>query len=510
MAAAGNASGRWLQLDATRRGFIRRCEIYASYTLPKLCLPDGYDQNNSELSHDFQAVGAQAVNHLANKIMLAGFAPSRPFFVMDATPAVQSEIDALGVDATEVSAMLAKGEKAAVKELDRLALRPKLYEVIKHLVVIGNVLLCLEDDTARVIGIKKYAVRRSASGQILEIMIIDKVLFDELDPAVQDTVSAYANFPGDREVTLYKWIKRNKRGDFLMEQWVDTYKLPKEFNGKWPEDKLPYRVLTWDLSDDAHYGTGLVEDYKGDFAGLSTLSKSQVIGAVLASEFRWLVNPAGLTSVDDFASSENGAAIPGSDGDITLIESSKSHDLQLTLNMSAEYVTRIGRGFLLGSTMVRQAERVTQEEIRLIANELETSLGGAYSRIAVDLQRPMARWLMARVGIGVDGSGFDITIVTGLEALSRTGDLENLKLWLADMAAISALPPNLQATLKMRPLAQAFAAPRRVDVSAYLKSDEEIAADQAAARKAEQETMAAQAGANIAENVASQPQGQPA
>jgi hypothetical protein len=513
MAFAGNASGRWNQLDALRRGFITRCELYASYTLPKLCLPDGYDQNSSELSHDFQAVGAQSVNHLANKIMLAGFAPSRPFFRLDATPAVEAEIKELGAAVEDIAALLAKGEKAAVKELDGMAMRPKLYEVIKHLIVIGNVLLCLEKDTARVIGIKKYCVRRSASGKLLELMIADKVLFDELEPAVQDTVRRFANYPDDRVVTLYRWIKRNAVGDYEMEQWVDTYKLPKQFSGKWPEEKLPYRVLTWDLSDDAHYGTGLVEDYKGDFAGLSTLSKAQVIGAVLASEFRWLCNPAGLTKPEDLESSENGAVIPGAVGDITLIESSKSQDLQVTLNMSAEYVTRIGRGFLLGTAMVRDAERVTAEEIRMQANELETSLGGAYSRIAVDLQLPMARWLMAMIGLGTNDKQFRISIVTGLEALSRTGDLEDLKLWLADLAALAGLPPTLLAAMKFRPLAQALAAPRRVDTSAYLKSDEELAAEQAAARSAEQETMAAQAGNDIAVNAASNappPQGTPA
>lgn len=493
-------------MDGTRQGFLRRCEEYASYTLPKLCLPSGYDQNSSELTHDYQAVGAQSVNHLANKIMLALFAPSRPFFRLDADEATQAEIDKIGIAPEEVTAMLAKGEKDAVKALDRMALRPKLYEAIKHLIVIGNVLLCLDgDETARVVGLKKYCVRRSQSGKLLELLIADKVQFDELEPAVQAALRTHTHYQDDHEVTLFKWIKRNPVGDYELTQWVDQYRLPKAFEGKWPEKTLPYRVLTWDLSDDAHYGTGLVEDYKGDFSGLSTLTKAQVIGAVLASEFRWLVNPAGMTKPEDFMESENGAAIPGMKDDVTLVQSGKAGDLQITMNMAGEYVTRIGRGFLLGSQITRDAERVTAEEIRMVANELETALGGAYSRLAVDFQLPLAYWLMAIIKLGVDGSGFTPSIVTGLEALSRSGDLEELKLWLADMAGLANLPPALLQRLNLAAISKDLAAPRRIEVSAYLKSEEQMQAEAQQAAQQQTQMVAEEAGINAAAQEAAAP-----
>lgn len=507
MAFAGNAPGRWSQLEGVRRGLIRRCEDYAAYTLPKLCLPDRFDQNNQELSHDYQAVGAQSVNHLANKIMLALFAPSRPFFRLDATTAMTQQIANMGVPESKIANMLAQGEKEAVKQLDKLALRPKLYEAIKHLIVIGNVLLCLDDGSMRVVGIKKYAVRRSLTGKLLELMIADKVMFDELEPDVQEHARRYMNPQEDREVTLYKWIKRNAVGDYEMTQWVDNFQLPKIFNGKWPESKLPYRVLTWDLADGQHYGTGLVEDYAPDFAGLSTLSKAQVMGAVLASEFRWLVNPAGMTKPEDFENSQNGAAIPGQEGDVTLVQSGKAGDLQITMNMAAEYVNRIGRGFLLGSTIVRDAERVTAEEIRMVANELETALGGAYSRMAVDFQIPLAVWLLEDVGLGIDGTQFEPTVVTGLDALSRIGDLEELKLWLVDMAGLATLPPALQARLHLDEIAADLATPRRINIAKYLKTDTQIETEQANAREVEAESMATEAGINAAAEIATQPQG---
>lgn len=511
MAYAGNASGRWEQMQSLRRGFLNRCEKYAAFTIPKLCLPIGYSQNSNELNHDFQAVGAQAVNHLANKIVLALFAPSRPFFRLDPSVALKKQMAELGADDTKLTEMLAQGEKEAISELDRANMRPKLYEAVKHVIVTGNALLVLADQP-RVIGIKNYAVRRSMSGEVLEIMLADRMLFDELDPAVQSVCSKWVGSANHdaREVTLFRWVKRQPDGTYFETQWVDQNQLPVEFTGHYPADRLPFRVLTWDLSDDAHYGTGLVEDYQGDFAGLSMLSKAQIMGAVLASEFRWLVNPAGMTRPEDFETSENGAAIPGGKDDVSIIQSNKSGDLQIANSIGQEYITRIGRGFLLGSSVTRDAERVTAEEIRMQAQELETSLGGAYSRLAVDFQIPIAYWLMDRIGFGLGDDRVQPSIVTGLEALSRSGDLDDLKLWLQDMAALQSFPPELIQRLNLDQIASAFAAARRIKVNTFLKSDQQVQAELAQARANSVNQQAQEQGVQVAGEIAkSSAQGKP-
>lgn len=503
MTHAKKASARWGQLDGKRRGFITRCERYAELTLPKLCTPSGYNQNSQELSHDYQSVGAQAVNHLANKLMLALFAPSRPFFRLDPSIKMLAEMEELGVNKNDLASMLAQGEKAAVRSLDRMALRPKLYEAVKNLIVLGNVLLELQEDTARVIGIKRYCTRRSSSGKLLELLIMDTVEYNELEENVRDECHRKGFRPRkDEEVQHYRWIRLQPSGDYKMTQAVNTVDLSEEFDGKWSEQAMPYRVLTWDLGDDANYGTGLVEDYKGDFAGLSMLSTAQIQAAILSSEFRWLVNPGGHTKPEDFRDSENGAAIPGVQGDVSLVQSGKSADLQVIQSVGQDYIARIGRGFLLGSVITRDAERVTAEEIRMQAQELETSLGGAYSRLAVDFQMPMAYWLLDIIKMSIAGSDIKPSIVTGMDALSRGGDLENMKLFLADCAALGAIPEIILARMKIDAVVTAFATGRGLGPGDYIKSEGEVAQEQQAMRDQEQQAMAAQAGANAGEAIA--------
>lgn len=493
MARTSTAGRRWTELHGIRNGFIKRCEGFASLTIRKLCLPEGYDQYSSDLQHDWQSVGAQSVNHLSNKLMLALFAPSRPFFRLDPSAAVKAQVAEAGADLTELTETLSVAEADAVRELDQSASRPKLYETLKHLVVTGNCLMVLQEPGMRIVGIKHYVVKRDVEGRVLEIILRDCVKYDELDVAVQAELFIH-NYLPDTKCELFKWIRRQPNGKYTLDTFVGDQQLSDKFSGSWPEDKLPYRALTWDLADDSDYGTGLVEDYAGDFQALSAMSQATVEAAILASEFRWLVNPAGQTKVEDIVNSRNGQALPGVQGDVSIIQSEAANNLSVLQNVASDYIQRIGRGFLLGSQITRQAERVTAVEIRMQAEELETSLGGAYSRLAVDMQTPICLWLLKRINLRFKNTELTPVIVTGLDALSRSGDLDNLKMALADLAAVASLPPALQNLLKLRAVANLVFAARGVKVSGILKSDDELAAEQRAQQDAQLQAEAMSAG----------------
>jgi head-to-tail connecting protein len=500
-------AGRWGELDNDRKSFLGRCEKYSAFTIPKICPPDGYNQNGDELQHDYQSLGAQAVNHLANKLMLALFAPSRPFFRLDPTAKLAAQMDGAKMSRDDIASELAQAEKDAVNELDKRALRPKLYNSLKHLIITGNALIILGKDSMRVLGIKNYVVKRGVDGEVLEGIVKEMVNFQSLEGDVVAEVQRRLNQDtiGDAKgmVAMYKWIRKCGEHKYEMDTWIDDVKLSTKYAGKYNEKNLPFRFITWDLESNSDYGTGLVEDYTGDFASLSILSQATVQAAILASEFRWLVNPAGQTSATDFEKSQNGAALSGVAGDVVLVQSGKANDLQVNIQIARDYINRIGSGFLLQSAVTRQAERVTAEEIRMTAEELESSLGGAYSRIAVDVQVPMAYWLMKLRNRPIAGTDIEPTIVTGLAALSRAGDRDNLVLFLQDVAMLSQVQPAMQARMRVGAIQAAFAAARGLMASQYLLSDAEFAAQQAAAQQQNLQQTADEAVVNAgAENAA--------
>ncbi len=480
------AQAAWEAGALTKQPLLTRCEKYAAFTLPTICTPPGYTEQSQELQTDFQSVGAQSVNNLANKLMLALFAPSRPFFRLDIPNDLAQQ---LGISEDDLAGALSLAEKRCVRRLDQMGVRPKLYEAMKHLIVTGNCLLILGKKGGtpmRVLGLKRFTVKRSMSGKVIEIVIHEKVRFDELDKEVQDALQKehpqrYGMMdpldPGTcGEVSYFKWIRWDGK-HYMVTTHVDECELGDDFKAKYTEDTLPYRAITWELHDDNNYGTGLVEQCAGDFAALSALSEAEVTGAILASEFRWLVNPAGMTKATDLEDSENGAALPGVKDDIIPLISGTGANMQFIDMVSTKYVNRLGRTFLLGSSVIRNADRVTAEEVRLQAQELETSLGGVYSRLAIDFQLPISYWLIKMEGVELQGTAVEPTVITGLDALSRNADLENLKACLQDMAIIAGMSPQAQFVLKMDAIATAIFAGRGVDASQFVKSQDEQQAE---------------------------------
>lgn len=503
------AASRWTELDGQRRSLLNRWEAYSIYTLPYVCPDENYQQNTDEMTHDFQAVGAQAVNSLANKIMLALFAPSRPFFKLDPDDDTKKQLMQVGIDPDALKDVLASKELDSVKLLDSKNIRPPMFEVVKSLIVTGNSLMNLDEDITYT-RVRDYVVKRDYYGKVCEIMTRVCLKFEQLTKDVQDSVKAVNphRYQPDTAVQVFKWYCVDDSGKFMeMTYWVDDSKLDdSKYMGRWKREECPARPLTWALTSGADYGTGLVEEYAGDFAALSTMSTSFVQGSVLASEFRWLANPAGQTQPEDLRDSSNGAVVPGVKGDIELISAGQGmgQTLQMMMNGMDVYTRRISQGFLMLSGVTRDAERVTAEEIRMQANELENSLGGAYSRLAIDMQLPMAHWLLDMQDLSIKGVKMTVSIVTGLNALSRNGDLDNLNAAVQNIAALYQQNPLALRMLKMDAILSDIMSGHGLLASRYVKTTEEVNAE---AAQAQQQMLQQQAQMNTVD-AQTQPQPQ--
>ncbi len=501
------APSRWTELDGSRRSMVTRWEAYSTYTLPYICPDENYQQDTDEMTHDFQAVGAQAVNSLANKIMLALFAPSRPFFKLDPDEETKKQLAEVGIDPDGLKDVFSSLELQSVKLLDSKNFRPVMFEIIKSLIVTGNSLMDLSDEVAYV-RVRDFLVKRDYYGRPCEIMTKACLQFQQLTKDVQEACLQKKphGYTPEAKVEVYRWYKVDETGKRMtMTYWVDDLLLDdNKYKGDWKREECPVRPLTWCLTANADYGTGLVEEYAGDFAALSTMSTSFVQGSVLASEFRWLSNPAGLTQPEDIRDSQNGAVVPGVKGDLELISAGQGmgQTLQMMMNGMDIYTRRISQGFLMLSGVTRDAERVTAEEIRMQANELENSLGGAYSRLAIDMQLPIAHWLLALQDLSIKGVKMNVSIVTGLNALSRNGDLDNLNAAIANIGALYQQQPLALRMLKMDAILSDIMSGHGLLSSRYVKTEAEVAQE---AQAAQQQQLAQQGAMNAVDNATAPP-----
>lgn len=499
----------WTARKALRSELERRWERLAQLTLPYLYTPEGKTPDRDGAARDWQSLGATSVNHLSTRLMLTLFNPSKPFLRLDPTPDMIEEAAEAGWKLTDVKAALVEAEMAAVKHMDVKALRPKLFEALKHLIVMGNLLLYLDEkqEELRSISVKHYVVQRSISGKVIRAVIREEVLYEELADEVKedDGIVALRKRDGDK-VAFYIDIQRD--GDkFVVSEYVEEKHLP-AFDKTFSEDACPYRVLTWNLPDEADYGIGLVGEVEGDLEALSQLSQAMIEGAILASEYRWLVNPGGMTKPEDFEKSRNGSAIPGMEGDVSLVQAATEVAAAITTQekIASGYINRLGRTFLLGSAVTRDAERVTAEEIRLLAAEQEAGLGGAYSRLAVDLQKPLGLWLLKLVKVVVNEREVTPSVVTGLDALSRNGEVEALGRFLDKVMKVAAMPPEVLEWLNLDAIFTDLGNGEGVKAANYVKTSKQVEDARAQRRAAE----VAQATATAAGEAAAQNQGAPA
>lgn len=159
-----------------------------------------------------------------------------------------------------------------------------------------------------------------------------------------------------------------------------------------------------------------------------------------------------------------------------MIETTNSSVWQFLMQRLEHYEREIGMTFMLNSAATRDSERTTAQEIRIQAIELETSHGGAYSTLATDLQAPIARFNMEQIGAGMlAGKNITPIIITGLEALGRAADLENLQLWLQDLALLKEIPEDLLGEFDKKAYLQYSATARGVEYTKFLMTPEKQA-----------------------------------
>ena len=163
--------------------------------------------------------------------------------------------------------------------------------------------------------------------------------------------------------------------------------------------------------------------------------------------------------------------------------------------------------FLLNTAIQRQAERVTAQEIRYMANELETAMGGIYSLLSQELQLPLVKLLMVRMGSKneipkLPKGSVEPTIITGVEALGRGNDLQKLREFVAEIGQLAQINPQIVQLLNPQDLLQRLATAQGIDTEGLIKSPEQLQAEQEAQMQQQQMQQMADTAQDVAPKVA--------
>ncbi|UOW66390.1 head-tail connector protein [Aeromonas phage vB_AspA_Tola] len=413
-------------MKSGRVEFLERAKRYSKMTIPALFnenegnAPGSYNQNG------WQSLGAQCVNHLSNRLVMTWFPPQRSFFRMTFTDEAKQALYEAGVKDVDLQKIMSRAEEKARVLHEEIQGRIAWTQAAKHLIVAGNACLYVpEDGPVICYPMDRYVVKRSKGGKLLHLIVEEEKSLSEFPEDIQAyiKVKKMGSIKADDVVKLYTESKF-RDGKFTIRQEVCDVLVGKVFKVL-PEDN-PFIALTWDRLYGESYGRGLVEINAGDLFVYGFLSKALAQGAALMSDVKYLVRRGSATSPEEHAKAETGDYIWGEEGDITVVQLQKYADFQTVSEVLNTYSQRLGQAFLLLSSVRRDAERVTAYELRLDAQELETSLGGTYSQIAVSGQLPYASILLKKINFELPSTEAVPTIITGIESLGKAAELDKI------------------------------------------------------------------------------------
>tara|TARA_Y200000002_G_scaffold361515_1_gene347691 strand:+ start:287 stop:1873 length:1587 start_codon:yes stop_codon:yes gene_type:complete len=487
------------KLSSDRSQFLDVAVEASELTLPYLVTRDVHYKGTKTLLQPFQSVGAKAVVTLAAKLMLALLPPQTAFFKL------QVRDDKLGEELnpemrSELDLSFSKIERNIMDYIAASNDRVVVHQALKHLIVSGNALIFMGKDGLKHYPLNRYVVNRDGNGNVIEIVTKEMISRKVLGLELPKPPEAGPNAPTDSyedDAEVYTCVKMDEgSGRWTWHQEVDDIVLPGSRSTA-PKNTSPWLVLRFNTVDGEDYGRGRVEEFIGDLRSLDGLSQALVEGASVASKVIFLVSPSSTTKPQTLSKAGNGAIIQGRPEDVGVVQVGKTADFATAANLAQQIEKRILEAFLVMN--VRQAERVTAEEVRLTQLELEQSLGGLYSLLTVEFLIPYLNRIMLVLQRSqqIPKLPKDLVrpkIVAGINSLGRGQDQQALTQFIGTIAQTLG-PEALMKFIDPSEAIKRLAASQGIDVLNLVKSPETMEAEmQQQQAAAAQQQLVKQAG----------------
>ena len=493
------ARERYNQLVTDRRQFLDKAVDCSKLTLPYLIQDDTSSRPTHEtLNIPWQSVGSKCVVGLAAKLMLAILPPQGSFFKF------QVREDKLGEELppearSELDLSLSKMERMVMDYIAASNDRVVIHQALKHLIVGGNALLFMGKDGIKNYPLNRYVVNRDGNGNVLEIVTKELISRDVLGFEIPkpDTNTGIDETKGSHtdDVEVYTCVKL-ENGRWVWYQEVLDKIIPGSRSTA-PKNASPWLVLTFNSVDGEQYGRGRVEEFLGDLKSLEGLSQALVEGAAAASKVIFLVSPSSTTKPATIAKAGNGAIVQGRAEDVQVVQVGKTADFSTAAQMAQTIERRLLEAFLVMN--VRNAERVTAEEVRLTQLELEQQLGGIFSLLTVSFLIPYLdrTLLVLQRSNELPKLPKDVVrpaIVAGVNALGRGQDREALTMFVQTIAQTLG-PESLMKFINPLEAIKRLAAAQGIDVLNLVKTEQQLAdAKEEMMQNQQNQTLLEQAG----------------
>lgn len=497
---AVSAKKRYNQLSSTRKPYVERAVKNAKLTIP-LLFPDEGTTGTTQFKTPYQSVGSQGVNNLTAKLGLALMPPNTPFFRLALGDVIKKAIKQqnLDVQQSEIEQQLSMLERRIMHYMDTQQMRVTILEGLSQLIVAGNVLFFLppKEGGMKMYRLSNYVISRDSVGNVLEIVTKDTLSYGSLPQTARAAIAqkqANSDIPLDKKFDIYTYT--------ALDATTERYNSFQEIDGNviagsqqvYPKNVVPWIAARIKKADGESYGRSFIDEYYGDLSTLESLWKAVVEMAAVASFVVYLVSPNAQTRIKDLQNAQSGEFVYGKEGDVVPLFLNKTMDLQVAQQCIQTIEQRLQWAFMLNSVVQRDAERVTAEEIRYVAQELDNVVGGIYAILTQELQLPLINCVMNQMKVKgllpdlpTGEKGVEPTIITGVEALGRGQDYNKLVTFMQTIQQT----PEMLARVNLGAVIKDYASSLGLNATELIKSDAEMQAEMEQAQQAQMQQQIA-------------------
>jgi len=467
----GPAEQRYEKLRSDRDRWLTRARRSCRLTLPWL-VPAANDPDQGQPETyplPWNDIGAEGHQHLASRWLLAVMPASETFFkytidekqratlISDARQAGTAEED-IAKSMVEFDRSLLALEQSVLREINSTHDRAVVQEAMVHLVGPGNILLYDdEDDGLTCYHLNRYVLKRDPMGRPLEAVICESFTEDSLPKVVAehlgllddeeseddspDPLAATKVMNEEEVIKVYTHVEWDYTERKV--RWCQECK-GEEIDGQDTQVDIeisPWMPLRATRIESCDYGPGYIE--ARCLAALQTaesLSQAVTEGAMIAAESKNVVRPGGVTSIKDLVACRNGGYVVGHPDDVRELGSDgrRGQGLVVAEARLQRVEATLKRAFMMSD--VRDSERTTAEEVRMVAQRMDEGQVGVYSVLTTEFQNPyITRKLHVLTKQGKIQLPKDLVkpvVSVGLAAVGRGNDLEKMMRFLQGLDAL--------------------------------------------------------------------------
>ncbi len=466
-----------------RKPYEDRAQAISEVSLPYVFRAIGSDGGSDLFKSVSQSFNGRQINNLKSKMGMALLPPATSSFRLKPDALAMVKLFEGNEAATEkIRAQLSLNTDAINAEIENQQIRSSLFDMLLQQIVVGSVVVEKVDRKGMTIfPLRTFVVDLDSRGEPLAMCIVEKLkmLPEEIVPKeTKEEYELYTLLALDKDTN--KWI---------MKQDIDGEIVGKEQSFK-DYDSLPFRYFGWNWVLGDQYHRPFAEDYYADMEQIDKLGKLNTEGSVIAAKTVIMVNQrGGRTRKTDLVNAANGGVIDGAADDVTAFQLGKNFDFQVSNEREAVIKRELQANFLDTGSVQRDAERVTAEEIRVMAQQLESStLAGVYSKMALR----WSKWIVTKVmeEIKVKFEAVDVDVLTGLDALGRSQEGQKQDNFMQRVTQL-----QLNHWIKESEVLQRYAAFDGINTVGLLKTSEEVQTEQKAAQEAAVKQQALESGA---------------